>query len=50
MNVLLDTHMVLWFHHRDPFDRLLISAARTEGLTILTDDPAFAAYDVERLP
>jgi PIN domain nuclease of toxin-antitoxin system len=33
-------------HHRDPFDRLLISQARHEGLTILTADPHFAAYDV----
>ncbi len=33
-------------HHRDPFDRLLISQARAEGLTILTADPHFARYDV----
>jgi PIN domain nuclease of toxin-antitoxin system len=33
-------------HHRDPFDRLLISQARAEGLTIVTADPRFAAYDV----
>jgi PIN domain nuclease of toxin-antitoxin system len=33
-------------HHRDPFDRLLISQARIEGLTILTADRRFAAYDV----
>jgi PIN domain nuclease of toxin-antitoxin system len=33
-------------HHRDPFDRLLISQARSEGLTIVTSDPYFAAYDV----
>ena len=33
-------------HHRDPFDRLLIAQARCEGLTIVTADPAFAAYDV----
>jgi PIN domain nuclease of toxin-antitoxin system len=33
-------------HHRDPFDRLLISQARHEGLTILTADRRFAAYDV----
>ncbi len=33
-------------HHRDPFDRLLISQARHEGLTILTADPDFVAYDV----
>jgi PIN domain nuclease of toxin-antitoxin system len=33
-------------HHRDPFDRLLISQARSEGLTIVTADPHFARYDV----
>jgi PIN domain nuclease of toxin-antitoxin system len=33
-------------HHRDPFDRLLVSQARLEGLTILTADERFAAYDV----
>ncbi|MBA3807350.1 MAG: type II toxin-antitoxin system VapC family toxin [Solirubrobacterales bacterium] len=33
-------------HHRDPFDRLLISQARRERLTILTSDAHFAAYDV----
>jgi PIN domain nuclease of toxin-antitoxin system len=33
-------------HHRDPFDRLLIAQARCEGLTIVTSDRVFAAYDV----
>jgi PIN domain nuclease of toxin-antitoxin system len=33
-------------HHRDPFDRPLISQARAEGLTIVTADPHFALYDV----
>ena len=33
-------------HHGDPFDRLLISQARLEGLTIVTSDTAFDAYDV----
>jgi PIN domain nuclease of toxin-antitoxin system len=36
-------------HHRDPFDRLLISQARSEGLTIVTSDPHFEAYDVPLL-
>lgn len=34
------------FHHRDPFDRMLIAQARIEGLTILTADRHFARYDV----
>ena len=33
-------------HHRDPFDRLLISQARSEGLTIVTADRHFTQYDV----
>ncbi|MGH3514137.1 MAG: type II toxin-antitoxin system VapC family toxin [Pseudonocardiaceae bacterium] len=33
-------------HHRDPFDRLLIAQAQCEGLTIVTADRTFAAYDV----
>lgn len=33
-------------HHRDPFDRLLISQARSERLTILTADSHFTRYDV----
>ncbi len=34
------------FHHRDPFDRMLIAQAQLDGLTILTADRDFAAYDV----
>lgn len=33
-------------HHADPFDRLLISQARHEKLTIMTVDTHFSAYDV----
>ncbi len=33
-------------HHRDPFDRLLISQARREGLTVVTADERFESYDV----
>jgi PIN domain nuclease of toxin-antitoxin system len=34
-------------HHRDPFDRLLITQAQQEGLTILTADDRFSSYDVD---
>lgn len=34
----------LEMHHRDPFDRLLIAAARHEGLTLLTHDARLADY------
>jgi PIN domain nuclease of toxin-antitoxin system len=33
-------------HHSDPFDRMLIAQARSEGLTIVTIDSRIAAYDV----
>ena len=33
-------------HHGDPFDRLLIAQAVTEGLTIVTADPAFVRYGI----
>lgn len=33
-------------HHGDPFDRLLVAQAREEGLTLLSADSVFAAYDV----
>lgn len=35
------------FHHRDPFDRLLISQASTESIPILTADKIFKKYDVQ---
>jgi PIN domain nuclease of toxin-antitoxin system len=34
------------WHHRDPFDRLLIAHAMEDGYTIVTRDRAFGAYDV----
>ncbi|MBF0131399.1 MAG: type II toxin-antitoxin system VapC family toxin [Magnetococcales bacterium] len=37
------------FHHRDPFDRLLISQAMLERMPILGADKIFDAYGVERL-
>lgn len=35
------------FHHRDPFDRMLIAQAQVEGLTILTVDEIFSQYDIQ---
>src|SRR5690348_4200302 len=32
------------FHHKDPFDRLIIGQALTENLTILTSDHHFDSY------
>lgn len=32
--------------HKDPFDRMLAAQARTEGLCLVTADPAFASFGV----
>lgn len=37
------------FHHRDPFDRLLIAQAITEEYPIVSIDDKFDAYSVKRL-
>jgi PIN domain nuclease of toxin-antitoxin system len=37
------------FHHRDPFDRLLIAQAMVEQIPILSADSAFDAYPIQRL-
>jgi PIN domain nuclease of toxin-antitoxin system len=42
----LATVVDLPFIHRDPFDRLLIATAKTDGLTILTADENIQKYDV----
>lgn len=36
-------------HHRDPFDRLLIAQASSEGLTLVTADERIPEYDVATL-
>ena len=58
MNILLDTHTVLWcmnqndevetlpFLHRDPFDRLLVATAKVDGMTLLTADENIRQYDI----
>ncbi len=37
------------WHHRDPFDRLLVAQAKTEGLTIISGDAKFSEYGVSVL-
>jgi PIN domain nuclease of toxin-antitoxin system len=37
------------FHHRDPFDRLLVGQALDEDLTIVSADPVFQKYGVRRV-
>lgn len=36
-------------HHRDPFDRLLISQSKIEQMPILSIDRAFDTYEVQRI-
>lgn len=38
----------LLFHHRDPFDRLIIAQAISENLSLISIDAAFDAYDITR--
>ena len=37
------------FHHRDPFDRLLVAQALVEKVAIISNDPALDAYGITRL-
>lgn len=36
-------------HHRDPFDRMLVAQAVTEGLALASRDTSMALYDVDIL-
>jgi PIN domain nuclease of toxin-antitoxin system len=40
---------LLPFHHRDPFDRLLVAQALLEGLALVSADPVFSRYGVKRI-
>jgi len=44
--VVLET---LPFHHRDPFDRLLVATAIADSLILLSDDAQLVAYAGEKL-
>ena len=37
------------FHHKDPFDRLLVAQALAEGVPLVSADTAIDAYGVVRL-
>ena len=45
----LDIVSTLPFHHRDPFDRLLVAQAMIEQLPIISADIAFDGYSIKRL-
>lgn len=38
----------LRLYHRDPFDRLLVAQATLEGATLMTSDPRFDQYGIDR--
>jgi PIN domain nuclease of toxin-antitoxin system len=38
------------YHHRDPFDRMLVAQALVEGLTIVTADRKLTNYQVSLMP
>ncbi len=37
------------FHHKDPFDRLLVAQALVESIPIVSNDAALDAYGITRL-
>ena len=37
------------FHHRDPFERLIIAQALVEAITVVSSDPVFDRYGAERI-
>lgn len=41
--------VALPMHHRDPFDRMLIAQAQTEGLVLVTGDERLRLYDVQTM-
>lgn len=43
------TLVSLPFHHRDPFDRLLVAQALTESPPLLSADTALDAYGIRRV-
>ncbi len=45
----INGYISLPLHHRDPFDRILISQAINHSLLIISADTAFDAYPVQRV-
>jgi PIN domain nuclease of toxin-antitoxin system len=45
----LDILATLPFHHRDPFDRLIVAQCLSEGIPLLSRDGVLDSYGVERL-
>ena len=45
----LESYLSLPLHHRDPFDRMIITQAMNRSLTVVSRDTMFATYSVHRL-
>jgi PIN domain nuclease of toxin-antitoxin system len=45
----LDELVKLPFHHKDPFDRLIISQSLVENMTLVSKDAAFQSYPIKLL-
>ena len=44
-----DVQAGLPYHHRDPFDRLLVAQAQVETLSLVSNDRVFDQYGISRL-
>ncbi|MCL1462902.1 type II toxin-antitoxin system VapC family toxin [Argonema galeatum] len=44
-----ETYISLPLNHRDPFDRILVAQAINHSLVLISRDPAFDAYPIQRL-
>ncbi len=45
----LDVQRTLPFHHRDPFDRMIIAQAQAEDMKIVGKDEKFGRYEADLL-
>ncbi|MFI5378111.1 MAG: type II toxin-antitoxin system VapC family toxin [Tepidisphaerales bacterium] len=45
----LATVAELPFHHKDPFDRLLVAQSLTESVPLVSSDPLLDAYPIKRI-
>jgi len=43
---IIELEQLPW-HHKDPFDRLLIAQSRIETAVLVSKDPAFESYDCQ---
>lgn len=46
----IECYESLPFHHRDPFDRMLIAQAQVESLTLVSHDKTLQQYEINLLP